>query len=281
MDLSSYYSESINGFTKNPLLAAPTAVGYVLIYVFTFILTFLWIFGFYGSDILNYSNSTMTSTPDLGAIWILMGIVALIFIITWIITSFIYAATIGMSKKIVLGEKPELDAALKYGKKYLLKILGVYIVEFILSAAASIPLILGIILLITYPGNSLSILGMMIGGLISVLLFIGIFVFFIFTYQSVVVGKNSIIGSFKESYKLVKKNFFDVLVVLIINALIMGTVIFLTFFINLFIGIIPFIGWIISTIISVIIYSITLPYFTLVLNYFYMDMKDMIPDIEQ
>jgi len=280
MDIGSYYSESINGFTKNPLLAVPTLVVYTLIQVITYLALFLGFFGLYGSDLFSLSQNPTSAlnTPDLGSLWIFTGIMILVLIVTWVLSSFMYAATIGMSKRIVLGDKPELDVAWKKGKKYLLGILGVSIIMVILSIVAFIPFLVGIILLAIYPDNNLSIVGVIIGGLISAILIIALYLFFIFTYQSVVVHKKSIIGSFKESFKLVKKNFFEVIVVLIINALIIGAISIAVAFISAFFGIIPFVGWIIGAILGIIVNTIILPYFTLVLTYFYMDIKDMIPE---
>jgi len=280
MDIGSYYSQSINAFTKNPMLAVPTLIGYILIYAITFIATLFLIFGIFGFNFTDYSQSStaLMSSPDWGVIGLALGISIIILVITWIISSMIYTATIGMAKEIILGQSIELGIAWEYIKKNILKILGIYVLEFLLACVAFIPLILGIAAVIFYSGNYLSVIGVMIGGLITILLIIGILIFFIFTYQSAIINNNSIIGSFKESYKMVKKNFFEIIVVLIINAFVIGAIMVILLFINFFLAIIPFIGGIISAIIGVIIYSIIFPYFTLVLNYLYMDKKDMIPE---
>ena len=275
MDIGSYYSRSIDLFAKNPMLAVPTLIGYILIYAITFIATLFLIFGVYGFNFMDYSPSF--SSPDWGVIWLSVGIIIVIGIITWIISSMIYAATIGMSKKIISGKSPDLGNGWKYIKKNLLKILGIYILEFLLALAACIPIILGVAAVIFYPDNFLSIIGAFIGGLITLILIIAILIFLIFTYQSAIVGKKSIIGSLKESYKLVRKNFFDIIVVLIINAFVIGTIMTLLLFFNIIIGLIPFIGGIITAIIGIIVYTIIFPYFTLVLTYLYMDIKDMLP----
>jgi len=279
MDIGSYYSRSIDLFAKNPMLAFPTLIGYILIYAITFIATLFLLFGVYGFNFNDFGqNSALMSSPDWGVLWLSLGISIVIMISTWIISSMIYAATIGMSKKIISGKSPDLGNGWKYVKKNLLKILGIYILEFLLTCAACIPLIIGFAAVIYYSGNSLSIIGVLIGGLITVILVIAILVLFIFTYQSAIVGKKSIVGSLKESYKLVRKDFFNIIVVLVINAFVIGTIILLLLFINFFIGIIPFVGWIISAILSIIVYTIVFPYFTLVLTYLYMDIKDMLPE---
>ncbi len=280
MDIGGYYSKSINGFTKNPLLAVPAFVGYLLISVITYGALFLGIFSLYGSDLYNYSqNSTSAlNTPDLGASLMFLGVMVIVLIMTWIISGFMNAATIGMSKKIIFGKRPDLGDALKYGKKYLLKILAVSFIFGVLAVITMIPLLLGAILIAVDPNNGLSILGLIIGGLISVILLIGVYLFFIFIYQSVIIGKKSIIGSFKDSYKVVRKNIFEVIVVLIINALIIGAISFVVGLISAFLGIIPIIGMILGIIISIIVNSLIFPYFTLVLNFLYMDLKNMIPE---
>ncbi len=280
MDTGSYYSESINGFTKNPMLAIPSLIGHFIIYVVTYGALFLGIFGLYGSNIFNY-NQTSTSalnTPDLGTSLIFIGIMIMVIIIAWIISGIINAATLGMSKKIVLGEKPDLDVALKYGKKYLLKILAVSLIFGILIVISMIPLILGIILIATDSNTTLNLIGFIIGGLITLILFIGVYLFFIFTYQSVVINKKSIIESFKESFKLVKKNFFEVIVVLIINAIIIAAISFVVGLGTGLLGIFPIIGFILGIIINIIVQALVTPYFALILTYLYMDLKDMIPE---
>ncbi|MGF7118871.1 hypothetical protein [Methanobacterium oryzae] len=280
MDIGDYYSKSINGFTKNPLLAVPAFVGNILIYIITYGAMFLGIFSLYGSNIFDYSqNSTSAlNNPDIGTSSMFLGVMIIVLIITWIISSFISSATIGMSKRIVLGERPDLGVALKYGKKYLLIILAVSFIFGILVAITIMPLIIGIILIAVDPSSGLGIVGLIIGGLITLILMMFIFLFFIFIFQSVIVGKKSLIGSFKDSYKTVKKNIFEVIVVLIINALIIGTISIIVALITSFLGIIPIIGLILGIIISIIVNSVIFPYFTLVLNYFYMDLKGVIPE---
>jgi hypothetical protein len=218
------------------------------------------------------------NTPDLGASLMFLGIMGVIVIISWIISSFMYAAIIGMSKRVVFGEKPDLGVALKYGKKYLLKILAVNFIFGILVLITVIPFVIGLILIIADPTNGLSILGLIIGGLITLILLAVVYLFFIFTFQSVIIGKKSIIGSFKDSFKTVKKNFFEVVVVLVINLVIIGAISLVTAFITSFLGIIPVVGMILGVIISILVNSLILPYFTLVLNYLYMDIKNMMPE---
>ncbi len=277
MDIGGYYSRSIDLFAKNPMLAVPTLIGYILIYAITFIATLFLIFGLYKFNFMDY-NSSFMSSPDWGVIWLTVGIIIVIGISTWIISGMISAATIGMSKKIISGKSPDLGNGWKYIKKNLLKILGIYILEFLLALAACIPLILGIAAVVYYPNNFLSVIGIFIGGLITIILVIALLISLIFAYQSAVVGKKSIIGSLKESYKLVRKNFFNIIVVLIINAFVIGAIMVVLLFINLFIGLIPFIGGIISAIIGIMVYTIIFPYFTLVLTYLYMDINDMLPN---
>ncbi len=280
MDIGSYYSQSINGFTKNPLLAVPALAGNILVNMIIYGALFLGFFGIYGEEIINYnpySASTMAN-PDLGTISLFFVVMVVILIIAVIINILINVATVGMSKRIVLGERPDLGIAWKYIKKYTLKIIAVSIIFGILTAITVIPFILGVILLAADPNGTLGIIGLVIGGLISLILLFGVFLFFVFIYQSVIVGKKSITGSFKDSFKLVKKNFFEVLIVLIINALIIGAISFVVGLISAFLGIIPIIGLALGIIIGIIVNSVVTPYFTLVLNYLYMDLKNMIPE---
>jgi len=280
MDIGDYYSQSIKGFTKNPLLGIQAVILYFIIYAIVNVTVIYGMIDLFGINIMDYTQSTvpMMNTPDLGAIWTFFGIMIIAFVISWIISCIMSVTTIGMSKRIVLGEKPDLGVALKYVKKYLLKLLAVNIIFVIFNFIAVIPLLVGVILITLYSNSALSIIGLVIGGLITLILFILVYLFFIFTFQSVIVCKKSIIGSFKDSFKSVKNNFFEVLVVLIINLLISVAIGFVVGLISAFIGIIPIIGFILSALITVIVSGLMFAYFTLVLNYLYMDIKNMIPE---
>lgn len=271
MDIGDYYSKAFKGFTDNPNLAIPTLVGTVLINIMIFIVAMVAFLIFLGPELLN-NGSISPDTINYGSIATVLILAALVVIITGIIYSFIYASTIGMSKRIIEGEKPELNIGLKYGKKYLVKIFLVSIIIAILFILASIPIIAGIILDYTY---GLVFILTIIGFLISLILYIVISMIFIFTYQSIVVCKKSVMSVFKDSINVFKKRPFEVLVVLIINGLIIGCINIGLLFIGAFLGLIPLIGSLLNVAITIVVNTLVLPYFTMVLTYLYMDIKGM------
>lgn len=275
MDIGDYYSKSINGFTKNPNIAIPILIFNILIYGVTFIGTIIMVFAFLGPNFLSNGNISpyMANIPDMGTIALFSIVLLVACIVLFLIYSFVNAATIGMAKKIINGEKPELSVGLKAGKKYFVKIFVISIIMVILGVLTWIPLFIGLLVDRMYGlWPTLTI----IGALITIIAYIALFFIFIFTYQSIVVGKKSVISSIKDSVKLIRKNLLEVLVVLIINAVILIGINALMFFVNMFLGIIPIVGAIISMILSIIVSSLTYPYFTLVLTYLYMDKKDKI-----
>jgi hypothetical protein len=61
MDIGDYYSKSINGFTKNPLLTVPAVIGYLLINIITYVALYLGMFNLYGINIFDYSQSSTSA----------------------------------------------------------------------------------------------------------------------------------------------------------------------------------------------------------------------------
>lgn len=279
MDLGDYYGKSFEGFKKNPNIAAPALVLNVISIVLGFILGIIMFFMLVGNDFLTTGlmSENMTSLPSAGSLFLIFIASVIILVIIALIQIFVYASTIGMSKRVIMGDRPELNVALKYGKKYFLKILAVSIIIGILMALMCIPLALGIFLDYTY---NLGFILTAIGGLITAIGIIVIWLLVIFAYQSIVVGKKSIIGSLKESLKLLKKRPFEIVIVLIINAVILVIIGLVVFVLNLFLGIIPILGGFLGAIISLAVNTLTFPYFTMVLTYLYMDVKGVLPEEE-
>lgn len=276
MDIGDYYYKSFKGFKENPNLAVPSLVLNVLIYIIVFLGAFFSILMLAGSGYFSAGSITpnMLSNITAGSV-ILFALMIIVFgVIIGLISSFVYAATIGMSKRIIVGERPGLNVGLDYGKKYFLKIFIVSILLGILGLITFIPLILGVILDYMY---GLGFILSLIGGIITVIGLIVLSLFFIFTYQSIVLGKKSIIGSLKKSMKLFRKNIFEVIIVLIINAVIAIGVGIIISLINTVLGFIPILGIILGIIINIVAYSLMYPYLTLVLTYLYLDTNEELP----
>lgn len=274
MDIGDYYSRSFKGFTNNPKLALPTLLGYILIYGITIIMVLILIFGVLGTDFLTnttsgtFNPSSMDFSNMILYILIIYGVIAIVGLI---VSSYMSAATIGMSKSIINGEMPDLGVGLKNGNKYFLKIMAVTIIIGIIMVVPIFLVVAG--LLVDRAYGFFPILTI-IGVLVSLIIWICTLLF-IFANQSIVVCDKSVIGSLKDSYKTFRENLSDVIVVLVINFIIMICIMAVMFLFNAFLSIIPFVGSILAAVLGLIVYSIMFPYFTLVLTYLYMDKKDI------
>jgi len=275
MDIGDYYSKSFKGFTKNPKLALPTFLGYLLMYGTIAILAVILVFGVLGTQFLtnattgNFNPSSINYASLISYILLLYGVMVIVGLV---VSSYMSAATIGMSKSIINGNMPDLGVGIKNGNKYFLKIILVSIIIGLIFALSIIFSVGGLLVDRAY-------------GLFPVLTLIGVLVtliiwvtclLFIFANQSIVAGKESVIGSLKDSYELFRKNIFEVIGVLIINFIAVICIVACLTLINMFLSIIPILGSILGLILGIIVYSIIFPYFTLVLTYLYMDKKDLI-----
>lgn len=279
MDLADYYSKSFKGFTKNPKLMLPALAGNILTYIVAIIMVIIFIFGVTGTEFLSTGNMDMINTIGSAKFITYFSVFMLVyFVIAIIITSYMNTATIGMSRNIINGGRPGLDVAVKDGNHYFLKILAVSIILILISMVFMGVFILGLIIDRAY---GLTPMLTLIGGLASLILLLGTILLFIFAYQSIVTGEESVIGALKDSVKVLRKNFVDVIVVLIINLVIIICIMVVLFFIRIFLGVIPVLGSLLGLILGLIVNSIVFPYFTLVLTYLYMDKKDLIsPELE-
>lgn len=268
MDVGEYYSKSFNDFKENLSIAIPSLVGIILTFVIMIIAGLVVSFGFLGLQSFNgIVAPDYVSSVSFTAVLISVLIIIIAVVISLIINSFVYAATIGMAKKILEGEKPGLEVAWKSGKKYFINILAVSIIMGLIGIVLTIPLLLGLILFsVSYIlGAVISVLGILILIVGFILLVLAFFV----VNQSIVIGRKSIIGSIKASIKVLMENKLQVFLVAIINlAIAIG--------INFFLGVIPFIGSFLNVLAGIIL----TPYFILVVTYLYMDVKGRLPKSE-
>jgi hypothetical protein len=280
MDIGDYYSKSFKGFTNNPKLALPSLLGYILIYGIIIIMALILLLGVLGTDFLTNTTSG-TFNPNsidfsnlIMYVLILYGVIAIVGLI---VSSYMSAATIGMSKSIINGEMPDLGVGFENGNKYFLKIIAVTIIIGIIMAVPIFLMVAG--LLVDQAYGFFPILTI-IGVLVSLIIWICTLLF-IFANQSIVVCDKSVIGSLKDSYKTFRENLSDVIVVLVINFIIIICIMGVMFLFNAFLSIIPIVGSILAALVGLIVYSVMFPYFTLVLTCLYMDKKDvMVSDPE-
>ncbi len=266
MDVGDYYSRSFDNLKDNLNIAVPSLVGTVLTFIIMAIIVLIIMFGFIGTNAFFNGVITPENVPNISIMAVLIS-AALLFIfgiITALIYSFIYAATIGMAKKVIEGGRPDLEVAWKKGKKYFIKIFVVSIITALIGIVLAIPFILGIILfnISDILGIIVSMLGILIFIVGLILLALGL----MFVNQAIVIGKKSVIGSIKSSFKLFMKNKLKVFLVGIINfAIALG--------ISFVLGLIPFVGSILNILAGIIL----TPYFVLVITYLYMDIKGISP----
>jgi len=273
MDIGDYYSRSFKGFTKNPQLALPTLLQYVILFVITFVSMALLLFSALGTEFLTTGNINASST-DFAALMVPFGLFYIIVLISsLIISSYMSAATVGMSKSIINGERPDLGVGFRNGNKHFLKLIAVQLIMLVILMIFAIPIIIGFI--VDY-GYGLTPALTLIGGLVSLVLWLVTMVLFTFTYQSIVVCEESVIGSIKDSIKVLRENIFDVIIVLIINIIMALCIGFVFGIVNLVLSFIPILGSILSIILQAIMTCIISPFFILVLTYVYMDKKDLI-----
>lgn len=269
MDIGDYYSRSFDDLKENLNIVIPSLVGTVLIILIMLAAALVIMFGFLGpqwSQLFINGMITPETVPDMtltAAVISLLVIIATI-ILLFIINSFIYAATIGMAGKILEGQKPDLEVAWKKGKKYFIKILAVSIIIGLIAAVLILPFILGLILF-----NVSEVLGLVVTVLGVVILTVGMILLalaFMVVNQSIVIGKNSITGSIKDSVNVFMKNKLKVFLVAIIN---LAIAIGISFILEL----IPVVGSVLNMLVQIIL----TPYFILVITYLYMDVKEKLP----
>lgn len=263
---------SIQWISENPKLALPTLFEQIFIMIITFLAMILLFFSVLGPEFLTTGKISANST-NLTALIVPFIIFFIIWMISLIISSYVSAATIGMSKSIVFGEKPDLGLGFRNGNKYFLKIIAVSIIRLILLMVSAIPLISGVFADYAYgiaPALTL------IGVLVSLVLWVVTMILLIFTSQSIVVCGESVIGSIKDSIRVLRENISDVIIVIVINIIIVFCIVFVFVIINTILSLIPIVGSLLSIILQVIVACLITPFLTLVLTYVYMDKKGLI-----
>lgn len=257
MDVSDYYTKSFESLKENLNIVIPSLVGTVLVFAVVFIVILLTVFGALG---LGFDVSRLSPAM----IGTLIAILFLTSIVVGLILSFVSAATIGMAKKIIKTKTADLDVAWKSGKKYFIRVFLVKIIIALAALILSIPLFLGLFLMIS--NQKIGFVVLAIGAIILLIGVILLGLSFLVVEQSIVVGKRSVIDSLRDSFEIFWSNKLAVFLVFVINiAIAVG--------ISWILGLIPYIGSILNMIVSIVL----TPYFILVLTYLYMDLKGRIP----
>jgi len=261
MDIGDYYSRAFKGFTENPKLAIPTLFEQIFLLIITFLAMALLFFSVIGPEFLTTGKIHANSTDPIALI-----VPIILFSITVMISSWI------------IGERPDLSLGFRNGNKHFLKIMAVSLIIGLILLFFTIPILIGFFVDYTYGITPILTL---IGALLSLILWLVTMVLFMFTSQSIVVCGESVIGSLKDSFRVLRENIFDVIIVLIINIIIALCVGFVFGIINMALSLVPIVGYLLSIILQVILACIINPFFVLVLTYVYMDKKGLIhPHLE-
>ena len=255
MDIGDYYSRAFKGFTENPKLAIPTLFEQIFLLIITFLAMALLFFSVIGPEFLTTGKIHANSTDPIALI-----VPIILFSITVMISS---------CRKIFF----QLAQA-----NHFLKIMAVSLIIGLILLFFTIPILIGFFVDYTYGITPILTL---IGALLSLILWLVTMVLFMFTSQSIVVCGESVIGSLKDSFRVLRENIFDVIIVLIINIIIALCVGFVFGIINMALSLVPIVGYLLSIILQVILACIINPFFVLVLTYVYMDKKGLIhPHLE-
>lgn len=201
---------------------------------------FLWIFGIFAgagigfgsyqgsgwtggsADKLDNTNQTYTQVTSyidqhIGVILLILSILLILGLLWFIMSVISRGALIGGIVKINKGMKLDFGDAFKIGTAKFWRILGTLIITFILVWLVFIILLLPCILLFTINIWWLAI----IVSIIFILFFIvwAVFITFVSIYAQchIVIEDKKVIYSFKESMSLVKKNWKNILLLIVFN----------------------------------------------------------------
>jgi len=263
MEIGDYYTASFYSLKKNLNMMIPSVIGTAISFIVVLIAIIWIIFGFIGPELSNtnfvssYGHGfPFTATQILN--FAVVGIITLI--ILSFINSFVSAATIGMAKKVIKKETPELDIAWKNVKKYFFRVFIVSIIMMIAFLLLSTPLFVGLSLLLSNPNVAIAL--MLVGILIIVIGGILLMLSLMVVYQSIVMSKKSIVESIKDSYEIFWGNKLRVFLVFLIGlAIAVG--------LGMILSLIPLIGPLLNIIANIVL----VPYFILVTSNLYIDLK--------
>ena len=233
----------INGLKnmfKNPSLFVPLLVFSLLSFALSFVLGLVIAEPYVATMLENESN------------WILLGVVLLLSVLIFLIlSSYISAGTIGMSKEAVSTGKTKLKDMFAYGNKYAIRFVFATIVMLILELVMIIFWLPTIYLFVnseytlsTLFDNLLNnpdsvmpflyslLIPVLIGFLLTLVYYVVISILFYFVTYAIVADDLSVLASFKKSYTMMRQHPGKILVFLFVLFIISCILTFILYFIS-------------------------------------------------
>ena len=202
--------------------------------IITFLAMILLFFSVLGPEFLTTGKISANST-NLTALVVPFIIFSIILMISsLIISSYVSAATVGMSKSIVFGENLiwawDLEMVINIFENHRCFDNKVNFVN-----GFCYPLIMGFADYAYGIAPALTLIGV----LVSLVLWVVTMILLIFTSQSIVVCGESVIGSIKDSIRVLRENISDVIIVIVINIIIAFCIFFVVGIIKMLLSLIP------------------------------------------
>ncbi|MDR0768288.1 MAG: hypothetical protein LBE57_07720, partial [Methanosarcinales archaeon] len=221
-DIIDTFGEGLKNLFKNPILFAPMGLLLLIAFISAFILGFA-------------LENVLTAVPSSES-FLYISIIYLAYIaVLLILSSYLMAGLVGMSKEAVAFGKTNFSDMFKYGNKFALRLILASIILLILYLIAAIfwaPTVYvfmnagytieGIFdVMINNPDAFLSIIKTLaapalIGLLLTIIYTIVLTLFFYFVTYAIVVDDISVISAYKKSYAVLKQNFWKVLAFIIL-----------------------------------------------------------------
>jgi len=213
------FSNGCKDLFKNPVIFLP----FLIFFALTLALTFIWIV------LVIVSVIDVVAIEDVN--WVFLGAITFIYsVLIIILSSYVSAGTIGMSKEAVSTGKAKFSDMFTYGNKYTIRFIFANIILSILQLVVVIfwlPLVYVCMnsgytiesffeIFFSNPGALMPffislILPTLLGSLLTFIYLLILYFLFYFVFYAIVVDNMSTIASFKKSYAMLRQNFWKVM----------------------------------------------------------------------
>lgn len=270
--LGTILSKGWEDFKRNPVLIIPGIITNLLTYIILFVMIFALIDAFiplttlFGMDLAAldaYMNAMTVDNIHFGRFAIITLVMLIVFML---ISVFLTAGLTGMAKEAVRANKTSLGDLWTYGKKYFLRMLGLYIVIFValMIYAVVIGVVLGFLIgaAVDLSGSSMiASLGMILIILIALILGILFALIIYFAPYALVLDDLGVIDSLRKSYRLFMDNKAEVFIFVIALALINIIISIVISVISFVLALIPIVGIFLMAIIDIVVTAAVLGLF--------------------
>ncbi|WNY28424.1 hypothetical protein MmiEs2_06090 [Methanimicrococcus stummii] len=258
-------SKGTEDVKNNPILIIPNIllglIEFILLTIFVIFFAYSFVSGSAGSMMTSaassvYSNpdyifNMMTQISSETAITYL--ILALVyFVVIVLVSAFLQAGLIGMSKEAILTGKTNFSDLTAYGKKYFLKMIGLSILMYFILI---IPMIIVGILVAAVSSTSVAATGAAFFLLMLLYLIYAILCAFLFYFAeyALVYDDFGIIDSFKRSYRIFVDNKSSVIGFVLTMFVIYFVVALVVWILGFLLAFIPFVGVLLYALINLFI----------------------------